>query len=55
MILTSLIATLRIRLAKRAQYLKLVKEIESMTYRDLCDIRADRNDLLIAAWNQVYR
>jgi len=54
MLLTALIARIQDRLAKRARYLRLVAEIESMSTRDLIDIRADKSEMLAHAHRQVY-
>jgi hypothetical protein len=54
MIFASLIAHLKDRLAKRAQYRRLVAEINSLSSRDLVDLRADRTDMLRGAWQEVY-
>jgi hypothetical protein len=54
MLLASLIARIQDSLAKRARYKRLVSEIESLSQRDLVDLRADRADMLAAAHRQVY-
>jgi hypothetical protein len=54
MIFASLIARLQDRLAKRARYLRLVSEIQSLTSRDLADVRGDRTDMLAQAYREVY-
>jgi len=54
MILTALIARLQDSLAKRRRYLRLVAEIESMSTRDLVDIRGDRSEMLAQAHRQIY-
>jgi hypothetical protein len=54
MLFASLIAKLKLSLAKRAKYQQLVKEIQSLTDRDLSDMRADRTDMLFEAYRQVY-
>lgn len=42
------------RFARRRQYKRLVAEIDTLTPRDLTDIRADRSELLYRAYQQVY-
>ena len=54
MILAALIARIQDRLTKRRRYLQLVAEIESLTPRDLADMRGDVTDMLHAAWQDVY-
>ena len=54
MFFASLIAAIRTRLAKRAEYLRLAAEINSLTESDLADIRGDRSEMLHEAHNQVY-
>lgn len=54
MLFATLIARIQDRLAKRAQYLRLVAEIESLDQRDLADIRGDRTEMLASAHRQVY-
>jgi hypothetical protein len=54
MIFASLIAHIKDRLAKRAQYRRLVAEIDTLSNSDLVDLRADRTDMLRGAWQQVY-
>jgi hypothetical protein len=54
MLLTTLIARIQDSLAKRARYRRLVAEIDSLSQRDLVDLRADRTDMLAAAHRQVY-
>ncbi|MDQ0472974.1 hypothetical protein [Labrys wisconsinensis] len=54
MIFASIIARIQDRLAKRRRYLRLVAEIESLTQRDLADVRGDVTDMLNAAWHEVY-
>ena len=54
MLLASLIARLQDRLEKRARYRRLVSEIQSLTSRDLADVRGDRSDMLAQAWRDVY-
>jgi hypothetical protein len=54
MILVSIIARIQDRLAKRRRYKRLVAEIESLTKRDLADMRGDTTDMLRAAWQEVY-
>lgn len=54
MLLTTLIARVQDSLAKRARYRRLVAEIESLSARDLADIRGDRGEMLANAYKQVY-
>jgi len=54
MLFAGLIAHFKDRLAKRAEYRRLVAEIESLSNRDLTDLRADRIDMIRHAHQQVY-
>ena len=54
MIFQDLISRAHERREKRRRYQKLVGEIESMSARDLADIRGDRVEMLRAAHRQVY-
>ncbi len=54
MIIASFVAHIQDRLAKRSLFNRLVREIESLTERDLADLRADRADLLHGVYRQVY-
>jgi hypothetical protein len=54
MILTALIARLQQSLDRRRRYLRLVAEIESLTPRDLADMRGDRAEMLATARRQIY-
>ncbi|MGO4834087.1 hypothetical protein AB4144_17650 [Rhizobiaceae sp. 2RAB30] len=54
MIFSTLVARTQDRLAKRAKYRRLVAEIESMSTRDLVDLRADRSEMLHQAYRSVY-
>lgn len=54
MIFVSLIAHLKDRLAKRAEFRRLVAEINSLSNSDLVDLRADRTDMIRYAHQQVY-
>jgi hypothetical protein len=54
MILASIVARLQGYLAKRRQYSRLVADIQSLSHRDLVDMRGDRTEMLRAAYQQVY-
>ena len=54
MIFSSLVASTQNRLAKRRHYNRLVAEIESLSPRDLSDLRADRSEMLFHAYKNVY-
>ncbi|WP_413991870.1 hypothetical protein ACMDCR_07190 [Labrys okinawensis] len=54
MIFASLIAHLKDRMAKRAEFRRLVAEINSLSNGDLVDLRADRSDMIRYAHQQVY-
>jgi hypothetical protein len=49
-----LVSRARDGLAKRKRYNQLVNEIQSLTDRDLADIRGNRTDMLRAARKQIY-
>ena len=54
MIFASLVSRIQQRLDKRRRYRRLVAEIESLSSRDLADLRADRTEMLRHAYAQVY-
>jgi hypothetical protein len=54
MIFSSLIALASDRIAKRRRYNRMVDEIESLSARDLADIRGDKTEMLRHARHQVY-
>jgi hypothetical protein len=54
MIFASLIAHVKDRLTKRAEFRRLVAEINSLTQSDLTDLNADRGDMIHGAYQQVY-
>jgi hypothetical protein len=54
MIFTGLIAQIKDRLAKRAEYHRLISDINSLSNSDLCDMRADRGEMLHHAYLEVY-
>jgi hypothetical protein len=54
MIFSNLVASTQSRLAKRRHYNRLVAEIESLSPRDLSDLRADRGEMLFHAYKNVY-
>ena len=54
MLFDTIVAGARHRLDKRRQYNRLVQEIESMSARDLADIRGDRSDMLQSAYRKIY-
>jgi hypothetical protein len=54
MTLTGIFAQIKDRRAKRAQFLRMVDEINSLSHSDLVDIRADRTEMLRHAYLEVY-
>jgi hypothetical protein len=54
MIFSSIISRAADRLAKRRRYNRMVDEIESLSSRDLADIRGDKTEMLRHARRQVY-
>lgn len=46
--------TFKTRIAKRARYHRMVEEIKSLTPRDLADFNGDRQEMLRAAYTEVY-
>lgn len=54
MVFSNFIVRAQDRLAKRARYRRLVSEIESLSNRDLVDLRADRGEMLYQAYRSVY-
>jgi len=54
MIFSNILARTQGRLAKRAKYRRLVAEIESLSSRDLVDLRADRSEMLYQAYRSIY-
>lgn len=45
---------LKTRLAKRARYNRMVDEIKGLTQRDLADFNGNREEMLRAAYSEVY-
>ncbi|WP_448953971.1 hypothetical protein [Labrys neptuniae] len=54
MIFVGLIAHIKDRLAKHAEFQRLIREIDSLSDRDLRDLRADRMEMVRHARLQVY-
>jgi hypothetical protein len=54
MIFSSLFAQLRSRLAKRAEFRRLVEDINSLSLNDLVDMRANRTEMIHQAYREVY-
>jgi hypothetical protein len=54
MIFVSLVAHLKDRLAKRAEFRRQLAEINTLSDRDLQDLRADRVEMIRYAHNEVY-
>lgn len=54
MVFSNIVSRAQDRLAKRARYRRLVAEIESLSNRDLVDLRADRSEMLYQAYRSVY-
>jgi hypothetical protein len=54
MTFAGVIAQIKDRRARRAQFLRMVDEINSLSQSDLVDIRADRTEMLRHAYLEVY-
>ena len=54
MIFASLISYFKNRMAKQAEFLRLMAEIDNLSDRDLRDLRADRLEMIRHAREQVY-
>jgi hypothetical protein len=54
MLFAAIITHLKDRLAKRAEFRRLVAEINTLSERDLSDLRADRAEMIYHARHQVY-
>jgi hypothetical protein len=54
MILTDLVSRTQQHLAKRRHFNRLIAEIESLSPRDLADLRADRGEMIRHARKQVF-
>lgn len=54
MLFVGLIAHIKDRLAKRAEFRRLVAEINTLSDRDLLDLRADRMEMIRYARQQAY-
>jgi hypothetical protein len=54
MIIDSLMSRARASIAKRRHYSRLVAEIDSLSSRDLADLRADRSEMLYQVRKQIY-
>lgn len=54
MIFDNLVTRARQSMAKRRRYNQLVSEIESMSERDLADIRASRSEMLYQVRREIY-
>jgi hypothetical protein len=54
MTFSGVIAHIKDRRAKRAQFVRLVGEINSLSTRDLVDIRGDRTEMLRHAYQEIY-
>lgn len=44
----------KVRMAKRARYNRMVDEIRSLSTRDLADFNGNRDEMLRAAYTEVY-
>jgi hypothetical protein len=51
---SGLIAQIKDRLAKRAEFNRIVSEINSFSNEDLTDMRASRAEMIHQAYRQVY-
>ncbi|CAM5772385.1 hypothetical protein LMIY3S_03826 [Labrys miyagiensis] len=54
MIFAGLIAHIKDHLAKRAEFRRLVAEINTLSNSDLVDLRADRSEMIRYAHQQIY-
>ena len=54
MIFSNLVTKARGRLDRRRRYNRLVSEIQSLSSRDLADMRGDRTEMLRHAYRQIY-
>jgi hypothetical protein len=54
MIFSNLFAQLKSRLAKRAEFRRLVGDINSLSTNDLIDMRANRAEMVHQAYLEVY-
>jgi hypothetical protein len=54
MIFSNLFAGLKSRLAKRAEFRRLVGDINSLSTNDLIDMRANRAEMVHQAYLEVY-
>jgi hypothetical protein len=54
MLFSSLIAHIKDRLAKRAEFNRMLSQINSFSNEDLSDMRASRAEMIHQAYRQVY-
>ncbi|WP_174247445.1 hypothetical protein [Methylocapsa sp. S129] len=54
MIFAGIIAQFKDRLAKRAEFLRLIDDINSLSNSDLIDMRADRAEMIHHAYQEIY-
>ncbi len=54
MIFTDFVSRTQQHLAKRRQFNRLIAEIDSLSPRDLADLRADRGEMIRHARKQVF-
>ena len=54
MTFSGIIAQIKDRRAKRAQFLRIADEINAMSQHDLADIRGDRTEMLRSAYLEIY-
>ena len=52
--LKTLVSTVQKQISNRRRYLQAVAEIDTLTNRDLADLRADPHEMRRLAWLQVY-
>lgn len=45
---------LKTRIAKRSRYNRMIDEIKALTPRDLADFNGNRDEMLRAAYTEVY-
>jgi hypothetical protein len=50
----TIIATVQKQISDRRRYLRAIAEIDSMSQRDLSDIRADPAEMRQQIWNDIY-
>ena len=54
MIFTGIVVQFKDRMARRAEYRRLIADINALSLSDLVDMRADRSEMLHHAYREVY-